>query len=142
MQLHATDPLFAWLRLEDHPALATLRDLLACLPDQALLAGLRAARAKGRDDYPVPVLWGVVVLTVALRHRDFESCLAELADKGVLGSPEELEALEAQLARALREKPDRPSPDVRGVARRLLAALRERPEGTAAMAVTDGTAGA
>jgi len=25
MQLHVTDPLFAWARLEDHPALATLR---------------------------------------------------------------------------------------------------------------------
>src|SRR5215813_11848714 len=51
MQLHATDPLFAWLRLEDHPALSTLRDLLALLPDEALLQGLRAARGKGRDDY-------------------------------------------------------------------------------------------
>ena len=78
----------------------------------------------------------------AAELRDGYVELAELADKGVLGSPEELEALEAQLARALRAKPDRPSPDVRGVARRLLAALRERPEGTAAMAVTDGTAGA
>ena len=29
MQLHVTDPLFAWARLEDQPALSTLRDLLA-----------------------------------------------------------------------------------------------------------------
>jgi len=78
MQLHATDPLFAWLRLEDHPALSTLRDLLAVLPDEALLQGLRAARGKGRDDYPVAVLWGVVLFTIALRHTSFESCLAEL----------------------------------------------------------------
>jgi hypothetical protein len=78
MHLHVTDPLFAWARLEDHPSLATLADLLAVLPDADLLAGLRAARGKGRDDYPVEVLWGVVVFTVALRHTSFEPCLAEL----------------------------------------------------------------
>jgi hypothetical protein len=78
MQLYATDPLFAWIRLEDHPALSTLRDLLAALPDEALLDGLRHARGKGRDDYPVEVLWGVVLFTIALRHSSFEACLAEL----------------------------------------------------------------
>jgi hypothetical protein len=77
MQLHVTDPLFAWVRLEDHPALSTLRDLLACLPDEALLHGLRQARGNGRDDYPVEVLWGVVLFTIALRHTGFEACLAE-----------------------------------------------------------------
>jgi hypothetical protein len=78
MIVYATDPLFAWARLEDHPQLSTLRDLLAILPDQALLDGLRQARGKGRDDFPVAVLWGVVVFTVVLRHSSFESCLAEL----------------------------------------------------------------
>jgi hypothetical protein len=78
MLLHATDPLFAWAKLEDHPHLATLRQLLEVLPDQPLLAGLRRARGRGRDDYPIEHLWGVVVLTVALRHLSVESCLAEL----------------------------------------------------------------
>jgi hypothetical protein len=78
MLLHATDPLFAWAKLEDHPHLATLRQLLEVLPDQQLLAGLRQARGRGRDDYPIEQLWGVVVLTVALRHLSVESCLAEL----------------------------------------------------------------
>jgi Transposase DDE domain len=78
MQLYVTDPLFAWARLEDHPELATLRQLLEVLPDQALLEGLKAARGKGRADFPVRVLWGVVVFTVALRHASFASCLAEL----------------------------------------------------------------
>jgi hypothetical protein len=78
MQLYATDPLFAWARLEDHPQLDTLRQLLQALPDQELLQGLRSARGRGRDDYPVEHLWGVVLLTVALRHDCFESCLAEL----------------------------------------------------------------
>jgi len=78
MQLYATDPLFAWARLEDHPELSTLRQLLAVLPDQALLDGLDKARGKGRDDFPVAVLWGTVVFTVALRHPSFASCIAEL----------------------------------------------------------------
>lgn len=78
MHLFVTDPLFAWLRLEDHPQLSTLTHLLEVLPDQPLLDGLRAARGRGRDDFPVERLWSVVVLTIALRHHSFESCLAEL----------------------------------------------------------------
>jgi hypothetical protein len=78
MRLHATDPLFAWAKLEDHPQLSTLRQLLEVLPDDRLLAGLRQARGRGRDDYPVEHLWGVVLFTVALRHLSVESCLAEL----------------------------------------------------------------
>ena len=78
MRLHATDPLFAWARLEDHPQLSTLRRLLEILPDQTLLQGLKRARGKGRDDFPIPVLWGTVVFTIALRHPTFASCLAEL----------------------------------------------------------------
>jgi hypothetical protein len=78
MLIYVTDPLFAWARLEDHPQLSTLKQLHEALPDEALLAGLRLARGRGRDDYTVEQLWGVVVLTVALRHTSFEACLAEL----------------------------------------------------------------
>ncbi len=76
--IHATEPLFAWGELEDYPALATLRDALQAVPDQQLLDGLRAARGKGRDDFPVERLWRVTLLTVLLRHHHFEDCLAEL----------------------------------------------------------------
>ena len=78
MRLYTTDPLFAWARLEDHPQLSTLRQLLETLPDQTLLDGLSKARGRGRDDFPVAVLWGVVVCTVALRHASFRGCLDEL----------------------------------------------------------------
>jgi hypothetical protein len=78
MRLHATDPLFAWAKLDDHPHLATLCQLLQVLPDQQLLAGLHQARGRGRDDYPIEHLWGVVVLSVAWRHLSVESCWAEL----------------------------------------------------------------
>jgi DDE family transposase len=96
MRLHAADPLFAWARLEDHPQLSTLRLLLEVLPDQALLEGLERARGKGRDDFPIPVLWGTVVFTVALRHPSFASCLDELGRNPALyrllgiGSVEEI----------------------------------------------------
>jgi hypothetical protein len=78
MRLYTTDPLFAWAKLEDHPCLATLGQLLEVLPDQPLLAGLRQARGRGRDDYSVESLWAVVVLTVALRHLSFTACIEEL----------------------------------------------------------------
>jgi hypothetical protein len=78
MRVHVTDPLFAWNRLDDSPDLRTVRDLLASVPDGALLESLRKARGRGRDDYPVSVLWGVLLLTIALRHTSIEACLSEL----------------------------------------------------------------
>jgi hypothetical protein len=78
MRLHATQPLFAWLALEDSPSLKTLRAVLASLPDQPLLDALQQARGHGRDDYPLERLWGVVVLSVLCRHVWLHDCLAEL----------------------------------------------------------------
>jgi hypothetical protein len=78
MIIHAAQPLFAWDELEDNPSLESVKDLLAALPDAKLLNSLRNARGKGRDDYPVSVLWGTLVLRVALRHVNTEAMLAEL----------------------------------------------------------------
>jgi len=78
MVIPAPKPLFAWDELEDSPSLRTVRDLLDALPDAKLLDSLRTARGKGRNDYPVHVLWGVVVLRVVLRHIHTEAVLAEL----------------------------------------------------------------
>ena len=78
MIVYAAKPLFAWDCLEDSPSLHTIKELLAALPDGKLLQSLRIARGKGRDEYPVSVLWGVVVLRVALRHITTEAVLAEL----------------------------------------------------------------
>jgi DDE family transposase/transposase-like protein DUF772 len=78
MIIHAAKPLFAWDELEDSPSLQTIKGLLAALPDTKLLNSLRTARGKGRNDYPVHVLWGVVVLRIALRHITTEATLAEL----------------------------------------------------------------
>jgi hypothetical protein len=78
MVLHPAKPLFDWESLEDSPSLQTIKDLLAALPDGKLLDSLRRARGKGRNDYPVHVLWGVVVLRVVLRHVTTEAVLGEL----------------------------------------------------------------
>jgi hypothetical protein len=78
MRIHAAKSLFAWSELEDSPSLATIRGVLSSLPDEALLKGLADARGNGRDDYPVPVLWGVLVLSVLCRHVFLNDCLAEL----------------------------------------------------------------
>ncbi len=78
MEVAVTKKLFAWDALEDSPCLQTVRDFLRSLPDGKLLAGLRQWRGRGRDDYPVRVLWGVVVLTPLLRHTSFAATLGEL----------------------------------------------------------------
>jgi hypothetical protein len=78
MRMTATQPLFAWAALEDSPSLETVRRCLEAIPDTSLLQGLRRARGRGRDDYPVSVLWGVAALTPLLRHPSYDACLAEL----------------------------------------------------------------
>lgn len=78
MHILATQSLFAWEALEDSPSLRTIRQFLATVPDTALLRSLSAWRGRGRDDYPVSVLWGTLLLTIVLRHASIESCLGEL----------------------------------------------------------------
>ena len=78
MRISTTKPLFAWGCLDDSPSLRTVKEFLAVVPDAQLLEGLRLWRGRGRNDYPVHVLWGVVLLTALLRHSSFEACLGEL----------------------------------------------------------------
>lgn len=78
MRIQATKPLFAWDCLEDSPTLKTIKQLLDIIPDEKLLVSLDEARGKGRNDYSLRTLWGVLVLSIALRHPTIEACLAEL----------------------------------------------------------------
>ncbi|MCO6454664.1 MAG: transposase [Pirellulaceae bacterium] len=78
MRIQINKQLFAWDSLEDSPTLKTIQQLLDVIPDEALLAQLEASRGKGRNDYSVRTLWGVLVLSIALRHQNIEACLAEL----------------------------------------------------------------
>lgn len=78
MLIHATKPLFAWDELEVSPTLATIRDALRVIPDGKLLAALHQRRHNGCNTYPVSVLWGVLLLSILLRHITIEACLEEL----------------------------------------------------------------
>lgn len=78
MRIPITKPLFAWDALEDSPSLNTIRSFLDAVPDGTLLESLRQARGKGRDDYPVHVLWGTLLLAIGLRHHTMDACLEEL----------------------------------------------------------------
>jgi hypothetical protein len=73
-----TKPIFPWDCLDDDPDLETIEAFLRRLPDGKLLDALRRARGRGRDDHPVHVLWGVVVVTALVRHTSFAQTLAEL----------------------------------------------------------------
>ncbi len=70
MHILQTQSLFAWEALEDSPSINTPRQLLAVIPDRA--------RGHRRNEYPVSVLWGSVLLTIALRHTSIEACLQKL----------------------------------------------------------------
>src|SRR5215472_6200115 len=78
MRISVTQPLFAWAALEDSPSWETLRRCLEAVPDGPLLQGLKQARGRGRDDFPVSVLWGVAVMTPLLRHASYDACLGEV----------------------------------------------------------------
>ena len=78
MNVMDTQPLFAWAVLEDSPSLGTIRRCLESIPDSSLRQGLCLARGRGRDDYPVSLLWGVAILTPLLRHASYDACLAEV----------------------------------------------------------------
>lgn len=78
MRIHAAQPLFAWNCLESTPSLRTLCGLLKTLPDEQLLRALQAHRGRGRNDYPIPTLWGIYVCRIALRHVTMDAMLDEL----------------------------------------------------------------
>jgi hypothetical protein len=123
MKIAVTKPLFAWDALEDSPALQSLRVLLEAIPDQALLDALRGSRGKGRDDYPVEVLWGALLLSIALRHVSIDACLEELRRNPAL-----------RLLIGIAAEDDVPGPDNMS---RFLATLGEEPHLTHLRAIFD-----
>jgi hypothetical protein len=84
MRIPAARPLFAWDCLEDSPSLGTIGQFLEAVPDGELLESLRRWRGKGRDDYPISACWGVLLLTILLRHPTIQACLNELGRNAAL----------------------------------------------------------
>jgi len=123
MKIAIARPLFAWDALEDSPCLKSLRILLEAVPDHKLLDSLRTARGKGRDDYPVEVLWGTLLLAIALRHVSLDACLEELKRNPAL-----------RLLIGIEEEDQVPKPDNMS---RFLATLGEEPHLTYLRTVFD-----
>lgn len=78
MKIYTYHPLFPWGCLDDSPEIKVIRAILDIIPDARLLRFLQDARANGRNEYPILVQWGVVLLTILLRHTSIAACLAEL----------------------------------------------------------------
>jgi hypothetical protein len=78
MRIHATKPLFPWDELEVSPTLATIKEALQAIPDTQRLDALNQRRHNGCDTYPLAVLWGVLLLSILLRHTTIAACLEEL----------------------------------------------------------------
>ena len=85
MRIYMTERLFPWDVMDDFPDLRTIRDFLRAVPDAGLLESLRSARGHGRNDCPVDTAWGVLLLTIALRHPHIEATLGELKRNSDLG---------------------------------------------------------
>ena len=84
MHIHATKPLFAWDELETSPTLGVIREALEAIPDADLLHALQRRRHNGCDTYPVTALWGVLLLSIILRHTTIEATLEELRRNAAL----------------------------------------------------------
>ena len=84
MRISPTRPLFAWECLEDSPSLQTIHQFLQTVPDTELLDSLRRWRGKGRDDYSVRTCWGVILLSIVLRHPTIQACLNDLGRNAAL----------------------------------------------------------
>lgn len=93
MKIPIAKPLFPWDVLDDSPSLQTIRTFLDAIPHGLLLDSLRRARGRGRDDYPVHVLWGTLLLAIALRHHTLAACLEELQRNAPLGQEPHLPLL-------------------------------------------------
>jgi hypothetical protein len=124
MKIAISKPLFAWDALEDSPSLQSRRLLLEGILDQPLLESLRQARGNGRDDYRVEVLWGTLLLAIALPHVCTDACLEELKRNRALRLLIGIEAVDRV-------------PDADNMTR-FLARLGEEPHLTHLRAVFDG----
>ena len=78
MKVPVNTPLFVWEWMPDSLTLEGIREFLESVPDGKLMASLESWRGRGRDDYPIHVLWGTLLLQIALRHTTMAGCLGEL----------------------------------------------------------------
>jgi hypothetical protein len=96
--------------------------------------------ARAVDGDEVCTTWGMLALMDYCATLDAEEYpeLSPWQDETWSDDPA---ALEAEVARAIKEKPGEPSANVLGILRALLAGLKARPDDAAAVVLTDGTDG-
>ena len=69
---------FSWRAVESLPDLERLRLVLDTLPDEEIVAALKAGRGCGRNDYPVRSMWRALIAGVVFQHASIQSLLREL----------------------------------------------------------------
>ena len=58
--------------------LQRLQEVLAVLPDEPIIAALKARRGRGRDDFPVAAMWRAVFAGIVFQHGSIASLIREL----------------------------------------------------------------
>lgn len=76
--------LFGWQEIENLGDLERLELVLKYLPDERLMRCLESHRGRGRNDYPVRVLWNSIVAGIVFQHTSIESLRRELLRNGQL----------------------------------------------------------
>lgn len=70
--------LFSWQEIDACSDLDRLHLVLSALPDEELMCLLEQYRGKGRNDYPVRVMWNTVLAGVVFQHPSIASLRREL----------------------------------------------------------------
>jgi hypothetical protein len=70
--------LFSWQDINSKSDLDRLKLVLDTIPDESLMNRMESYRGKGRNDYPVRVMWNVLLAGIVYQHPSIESLRREL----------------------------------------------------------------
>ena len=73
-----TPYLFHWQDINSKSDLDRLKLVLDTLPDEILMRKMEAFRGKGRNDYPVRMMWNMIMAGIVFQHPSIESLRREL----------------------------------------------------------------
>jgi hypothetical protein len=70
--------LFSWEDVDQLGDLSRFKLVLDRLPDEELMQALESERGCGRNDYPVRVMWNLLIAGIVYQHPSIESLIREL----------------------------------------------------------------
>lgn len=70
--------LFSWKDVDDLGDLKRLKLAIENMPDEKLMRVMEKQRDKGRNDYPIRVIWNCVLAGIVFDHPSIESLIREL----------------------------------------------------------------